>query len=97
MEFILSNLLVVLIATVLFIAIVILLIRRKQLKLWFYRSFYGNYSLKYVNLFKNYFDRNPHPHTIKYEASHFIRTLANQSNIELSTEKTIDFQGLEFP
>lgn len=95
MDFIISNLPIVLIALIFFIFIIIILIRRKQLILWHYRSFYGEYSYRYVSQFKSYFNHNPYPHTIKYEAIHFIRTLNNQNNSEITIDKAIDFQELE--
>jgi len=95
MEFIASNMIIVIISAVILIAIIIIFIRRIQLKLWFSRSHYGKYSYKYVSLFKKYFDKNPYPHAVKYEVIPFLQVL-NKTNLEESiTDKNIVFQDLE--
>lgn len=90
-----TNITIIVIAAVLIIFITVIVIRRVQLELWIFKTYYGKFSYKYVSLFRKYFNKNPYPHSVKYEISHFLHLLNKTNREELLTDKDIIFQGLE--
>lgn len=90
-----ANITIIVIAAVLVIFIIVIVIRRVQLELWIFKTYYGQFSYKYVSLFRKYINKNPYPQSVKYEISDFLQLLNKTSIEELLTDKDIIFQGLE--
>jgi len=90
-----TNITIIVIAAVLMIFIIVIVIRRAQPKLWVFKTYYGKFSFKYVSLFREYFNKNPYPHSVKYEISLFLQSLNKTSIEELLTDKDIIFHGFE--
>jgi hypothetical protein len=84
-------------ATILFIFIYFIIKSIPRFSIFYTRLFYGEYSYKYISLYKNYTKKSPHVYCFKDEIIfHIIPFISNENIKTLNTQKDIHFGDTKF-
>ncbi|MBI9037406.1 MAG: hypothetical protein JEY97_04665 [Bacteroidales bacterium] len=84
-------------AVILFIFTFFVIKSIPRFSLFYIKLFYGEYSYKYVSLYKNYTKKSPHVYCFKDEIIfHIIPLLTNGKQKKIKTQKDIQFGDTKF-
>jgi len=84
-------------AVILFIFVFFIIKSIPRFSLFYMKLFYGEYSYKYVSLYKNYTKKSPHIYCFKDEIIfHIIPFITNRNQKKIITKKDIQFGDTKF-